>query len=39
MITLQSHKGNIAVFEDDIELIESMNQTELKDYLNKKTRN
>jgi len=48
MITLQSHNGNIAVFddgtligifEDDIELLESMNQTELKDYLNKKTRN
>jgi len=41
MITLQSHNGNIAVFddglligifEDDIEQLEALNQTELKDY-------
>jgi len=47
MITLQSHNGNIAVlyddtvigiFQDDIEQLEALNQSELKDYLNKKNR-
>jgi len=45
MITLQSHKGNIVVFddglligifEDDIERLEALNQSDLKEYLTDK---
>jgi len=45
MLTLQSHKGNIAVFddgtliaifEDDIEQLEALNQSELRQYLTDK---
>jgi len=45
MITLQSHNGNIAVFddgtligifEDDIEQLEALNQSELREYLKDK---